>query len=159
MILILTLQTKAAKPVLGKYYREPKKSGPFPSHLFENLVRSIKEDHYVDDSGEILYYQTDIELYKSSKSKSNWFFQRGVVSSCFRTLSHSELVELASNLWLETFQFISKIIVLCPLIFVTMDKGFDVMMKYKIVSYIWHTLLLRLYCAMILILECNTWNR
>lgn len=72
MILILTLQTKAAKPVLGKYYREPKKSGPFPSHLFENLVRSIKEDHYVDDSGEIVYYQTDIELYKSSKSKSSW---------------------------------------------------------------------------------------
>ena len=71
MILILTLQTKAAKPVLGKYYREPKKSGPFPTHLFENLARSIKEDHYVDDSGEILYYQTDIELYKSSKSKSN----------------------------------------------------------------------------------------
>lgn len=91
MILILTLQTKAAKPVLGKYYREPKKSGPFPTHLFENLVRSIKEDHYVDDSGEILYYQTDIELYKSSKSKSNWFFQWGAVSSCFRTLSHSVL--------------------------------------------------------------------
>ncbi|KAF2291653.1 hypothetical protein GH714_027879 [Hevea brasiliensis] len=35
--------TKAAKPVLGKYYREPNKSGPFPFHLFRNLVKSIRE--------------------------------------------------------------------------------------------------------------------
>lgn len=62
--------TKAAKPVLGKYYREPKKSGPIPLHLIESLVRSITEDHYVDDSGEIVYYQTDPELFKSLKSKA-----------------------------------------------------------------------------------------
>ncbi|GMY10581.1 acyl-lipid omega-3 desaturase (cytochrome b5), endoplasmic reticulum-like [Fagus crenata] len=62
--------TKAAKHVLGKYYREPKKSGPFPFHLFENLVRSINEDHYVNDFGDIVYYQTDPELFKSFKTKS-----------------------------------------------------------------------------------------
>nr|AEF80000.1 fatty acid desaturase 3 [Corylus heterophylla] len=61
--------TKAAKPVLGKYYREPKRSGPFPIHLIKNLVRSIAEDHYVNDNGDIVYYQTDPELYKSSLSK------------------------------------------------------------------------------------------
>ncbi|KAJ9172502.1 hypothetical protein P3X46_015732 [Hevea brasiliensis] len=63
--------TKAAKPVLGKYYREPKKSGPFPFHLFRNLVASIREDHYVSDIGDIVYYQTDTQLYKLSKSKLN----------------------------------------------------------------------------------------
>ncbi|CAK7331184.1 unnamed protein product [Dovyalis caffra] len=60
--------TKAAKPVLGKYYREPKKSGPFPSHLFSNLLRSMGEDHFVSDTGDIVYYQTDPQL---DKSKSN----------------------------------------------------------------------------------------
>ncbi|KAF9665613.1 hypothetical protein SADUNF_Sadunf16G0141300 [Salix dunnii] len=54
--------TKAAKPVLGKYYREPKKSGPFPFHLFSNLMRSIREDHYVSDIGDVVYYQTDPRL-------------------------------------------------------------------------------------------------
>ncbi|KAK4363722.1 hypothetical protein RND71_018963 [Anisodus tanguticus] len=52
-------KTKAAKPVLGKYYREPKKSGPIPYHLIGNLVKSMKQDHYVSDNGEIVYYQTD----------------------------------------------------------------------------------------------------
>ncbi|KAB5520408.1 hypothetical protein DKX38_024727 [Salix brachista] len=51
--------TRAAKPVLGKYYREPRKSGPFPFHLFSNLVRSIGEDHYVSDTGDVVFYQTD----------------------------------------------------------------------------------------------------
>ncbi|KAJ6750752.1 hypothetical protein OIU85_001302 [Salix viminalis] len=54
--------TRAAKPVLGKYYREPKKSGPFPFHLFSNLVRSIGEDHYVSDTGDVVFYQTDPRL-------------------------------------------------------------------------------------------------
>ncbi|KAM7496437.1 hypothetical protein LguiA_020851 [Lonicera macranthoides] len=61
--------TKAAKPVLGKYYREPKKSGPIPFHLINNLVRSIHEDHYVSDTGEVVFYQTDNQLYGSSRSK------------------------------------------------------------------------------------------
>uniref|UniRef100_F6GUQ7 Omega-3 fatty acid desaturase, chloroplastic n=2 Tax=Vitis vinifera TaxID=29760 RepID=F6GUQ7_VITVI len=63
--------TEAAKPVLGKYYREPKKSGPIPAHLVKTLIKSMKEDHYVSDTGDILYYQTDPELYPSSHYKSN----------------------------------------------------------------------------------------
>nr|VDC72890.1 unnamed protein product [Brassica rapa] len=34
--------TEAAKPVLGKYYREPDKSGPLPLHLLGILAKSIK---------------------------------------------------------------------------------------------------------------------
>jgi omega-3 fatty acid desaturase (delta-15 desaturase) len=47
------------KPVLGKYYREPVKSGPFPLHLWKVLLKSLSEDHYVSDEGEILFYQRD----------------------------------------------------------------------------------------------------
>ncbi|XP_030540372.1 omega-3 fatty acid desaturase, chloroplastic-like [Rhodamnia argentea] len=60
--------TEAAKPVLGKYYREPKKSGPLPLHLLKVLTKSMKEDHYVSDSGDIVYYRTDPKL---SGSNSN----------------------------------------------------------------------------------------
>ncbi|NP_001296286.1 omega-3 fatty acid desaturase, endoplasmic reticulum-like isoform X1 [Gossypium raimondii] len=60
--------TKAAKPVIGKYYREPKKSGPIPFHLIENLVSSMKQDHYVSNSGEIVFYQTDPNLFSPPKS-------------------------------------------------------------------------------------------
>ncbi|XP_047321690.1 omega-3 fatty acid desaturase, endoplasmic reticulum-like [Impatiens glandulifera] len=55
--------TKAAKPILGKYYREPKRSGLFPFHLFGNLSRSMREDHYVSNEGDVVYYQTDPRLY------------------------------------------------------------------------------------------------
>ncbi|WCJ29167.1 fatty acid desaturase 3 [Euphorbia peplus] len=65
--------TKAAKPVLGKYYREPKKSGAFPFHLFDNLVKSLTEDHYVNDYGDVVYYQTDPTLYKFIKKKVSVF--------------------------------------------------------------------------------------
>ncbi|KAK1415490.1 hypothetical protein QVD17_31272 [Tagetes erecta] len=51
--------TEAAKPVLGKYYREPKKSQPLPFHLLGLLVSSMKRDHYVSDEGDVVYYQTD----------------------------------------------------------------------------------------------------
>lgn len=52
--------TKAAKPVLGKYYREPTKSrGPFPTHLIPVLVKSFKEDQYVSDEGDVVFYQSD----------------------------------------------------------------------------------------------------
>ncbi|CAK9151319.1 unnamed protein product [Ilex paraguariensis] len=61
--------TKAAKPVFGKYYRDPKKSGPIPFHLISNLVRSIQQDHFVSDSGDIVFYQTDSQLYGSPGSK------------------------------------------------------------------------------------------
>lgn len=66
------MQTAAAKPVLGKYYREPKKSGPIPLHLLNYLVRSIKQDHYVSDTGDVLFYQTDAQLYGSSQKKMEW---------------------------------------------------------------------------------------
>ncbi|KAJ7959828.1 Omega-3 fatty acid desaturase [Quillaja saponaria] len=62
--------TRAAKPVLGKYYREPKKSGPIPFHLIKNLLKSIKQDHYVSDTGDIVFYQTDPQLYGYSQTKS-----------------------------------------------------------------------------------------
>ena len=52
------------KTVLGKYYREPKTSGLMPFHLIKDLSRSIGQDHYVCDDGDIVYYQTDPELYE-----------------------------------------------------------------------------------------------
>ncbi|KAE8696516.1 Omega-3 fatty acid desaturase [Hibiscus syriacus] len=55
--------TEAAKPVLGKYYREPERSGPVPFHLIGNLITSLKKDHFVSDNGDVVYYQTDPELH------------------------------------------------------------------------------------------------
>ncbi|CAN1809062.1 Acyl-lipid omega-3 desaturase (cytochrome b5), endoplasmic reticulum [Linum perenne] len=65
--------TEAAKHVLGKYYREPKKSGAFPFHLFGYLVRSLGEDHYVSDTGDVVFYQSDPQIPKfpTPKSKSS----------------------------------------------------------------------------------------
>ncbi|XP_074287204.1 omega-3 fatty acid desaturase, chloroplastic-like [Silene latifolia] len=54
--------TEAAKPVLGKYYREPKKSAPLPLHLLGVFLQSLKKDHYVNDTDDIVYYQTDPDL-------------------------------------------------------------------------------------------------
>ncbi|XP_066360054.1 fatty acid desaturase DES3-like isoform X2 [Miscanthus floridulus] len=54
--------TKAAKPVLGRYYREPPKSGPLPLHLLGVLLRSLRVDHFVSDHGDVVYYQTDHDL-------------------------------------------------------------------------------------------------
>jgi acyl-lipid omega-3 desaturase len=65
------LQTEAAKPVLGKYYKEPKKSGPLPFHLSGVLVRSLKQDHYVSDTGGVVYYQTDTKMNTSSKKNAD----------------------------------------------------------------------------------------
>jgi len=58
----LTYQTEAAKPVLGKYYKEPQKSGPLPFHLLGVLARSMRVDHFVSDIGDVVYYQTDPQL-------------------------------------------------------------------------------------------------
>ena len=56
---------QAVKPVMGKYYREPQKSqGPIPTHLLEPLVRSFKQDHYVEDKGDIVFYKQDPQLVK-----------------------------------------------------------------------------------------------
>lgn len=59
--------TKAASPMLGKYYREPKKSGLIPFHLLPVLFKSMSEDHYVSDEGEVVFYQTDPQLTGSKK--------------------------------------------------------------------------------------------
>ncbi|KAK8345024.1 hypothetical protein V6Z11_A07G120300, partial [Gossypium hirsutum] len=56
--------TKAAKPVIGKFYREPKKSGAVPFHLINNLITSLAQDHYVSNSGDIVFYRTDLNLFK-----------------------------------------------------------------------------------------------
>uniref|UniRef100_A0A7R9VN38 Fatty acid desaturase domain-containing protein n=1 Tax=Chlamydomonas euryale TaxID=1486919 RepID=A0A7R9VN38_9CHLO len=58
--------TEACKPVMGPYYREPVKSGPLPTHLIEPLVRSFKEDHYVEDTGDIVYYKKAESLTQSA---------------------------------------------------------------------------------------------
>jgi acyl-lipid omega-3 desaturase len=60
------MQTEAAKPVIGKYYKEPKKSGPLPFHLFGMLAQSLKQDHYVSDTGDVVYYQTDSKMKTSA---------------------------------------------------------------------------------------------
>ncbi|RZR74664.1 hypothetical protein BHM03_00041068 [Ensete ventricosum] len=67
---VISFQTKAAKPVLGKYYREPEKSGPLPLHLFGVLLRSLRVDHFVSDEGEVVYYQTDPQPYGDWQQKS-----------------------------------------------------------------------------------------
>lgn len=65
------MKTEAAKPVLGKYYKEPKKSAPLPFHLIGDLIRSMKKDHFVSDTGDVVYYQTDPKLAGSSSSSSS----------------------------------------------------------------------------------------
>ncbi|XP_024536363.1 omega-3 fatty acid desaturase, chloroplastic-like [Selaginella moellendorffii] len=51
--------TKAIKPILGKYYRDPETSGPVPIHLFKVLSKSLKEDQFVADDGDVVFYQSD----------------------------------------------------------------------------------------------------
>ncbi|XP_074574225.1 omega-3 fatty acid desaturase, endoplasmic reticulum-like [Curcuma longa] len=63
--------TRAAKPVLGSYYREPEKSWPLPCHLFATLLRSLRVDHFVSDEGDVVFYQTDPQLQGAGHHKSN----------------------------------------------------------------------------------------
>lgn len=65
-------QTKAAKNVLGKYYREPEKSGPLPIHLYDVLEKSLRNDHFVSDDGDIVYYQTDPLYSATTITKQDW---------------------------------------------------------------------------------------
>ncbi|WJX58251.1 fatty acid desaturase (DSD1) [Trifolium repens] len=58
--------TKAAKPIFGKYYREPEKSSPLPFHLIKYLIQSMKQDHFVSDIGDVIFYQTDPQLNKKN---------------------------------------------------------------------------------------------
>jgi acyl-lipid omega-3 desaturase len=62
------MQTEAAKPVLGKYYKEPMKSGPLPFHLSGVLAQSLKQDHFVSDTGDVVYYQTDSKMNTSKNA-------------------------------------------------------------------------------------------
>ncbi|RDX60746.1 Omega-3 fatty acid desaturase, endoplasmic reticulum, partial [Mucuna pruriens] len=59
--------TKAAKAVIGEYYREPERSAPFPFHLIKYLVQSMRQDHFVSDTGDVVYYQTDPLLLHSHR--------------------------------------------------------------------------------------------
>ncbi|KAF3598845.1 hypothetical protein F2Q69_00038766 [Brassica cretica] len=59
---------EAAKPVLRKCYREPDKSGPLPLHLPRILAKGMKEDYYVRDEGDVVYYKADPNLYGDIKS-------------------------------------------------------------------------------------------
>lgn len=62
--------TQAVKPILGKYYKEPKRSqGPFPFHLIESFLNSLRINHFVSDSGDVIYYQTDPHLAIDGVSK------------------------------------------------------------------------------------------
>eukprot|EP00775_Hariotina_reticulata_P013647 gene13647-13770_t len=59
----LEAATEGAKKVMGPYYREPQKSsGLFPTHLWEPLVRSFSNDHFVADQGDVVYYQKDPKM-------------------------------------------------------------------------------------------------
>jgi len=69
MLCFVVLQTEAAKPVFGEYYKEPKKSAPLPFHLLGDLIRSLKTDHFVSDTGDVVYYQTDSQINGSAKSE------------------------------------------------------------------------------------------
>ena len=64
----VTMQTEAVKPVMGKYYREPEKSKSwFPFHLVRPLLKSFSEDSYVDDEGDVVFYQQDPKLAGNAK--------------------------------------------------------------------------------------------
>ncbi|KMZ70785.1 omega-3 fatty acid desaturase [Zostera marina] len=61
--------TKAAKPVLGKYYRQPEKSALLPFHLLRTVARSLSIDHFVSDDGDIVYYQNDLRINNKTEEK------------------------------------------------------------------------------------------
>ena len=53
--------TRHVKPVLGEYYFEPERAtGPLPWHLLRTLRKSFAACRYVDDHGEVVYYQRDV---------------------------------------------------------------------------------------------------
>ena len=55
----LTRATDACKGVMGKYYREPKKARfGIPTHLFACLAKSFRNDSFVEDDGNVLFYKS-----------------------------------------------------------------------------------------------------
>lgn len=57
--------------MLGKYYREPERSGPLPFHLLGVLARSMRVDHFVSDVGDVVYYKTDPQMSPGLKKTEN----------------------------------------------------------------------------------------
>jgi len=51
--------TAAIKPILGKYWVEPEKSGFFPLHLVGQWLKGVRDCKYVDDEGEVLSYKSE----------------------------------------------------------------------------------------------------
>lgn len=72
-----SVQTKAAKPVLGKYYRQPEKSALLPFHLLRTVARSLSIDHFVSDDGDIVYYQNDLRINNKTEEKQAWTIEQG----------------------------------------------------------------------------------
>lgn len=75
--------------MFGKYYREPKKSGPLPFHLLGILMKSFKKDHYVSDTGDVVYYQADSKLtgiHKWEKESADSLRNKGSLSLLARLL-------------------------------------------------------------------------
>ncbi|RRT47383.1 hypothetical protein B296_00053760 [Ensete ventricosum] len=50
---------------------EPVKSGPLPLHLFGVLAKSLARNHYVSDTGDVVYYQSDDRLSDAPETESH----------------------------------------------------------------------------------------
>ena len=49
--------------------REPEPSkGPIPFHLLRSLARSFSEDHFVSDTGDVVFYQKDPNFWQKVRS-------------------------------------------------------------------------------------------
>lgn len=54
--------TEGGKKVMGEYYREPKRCENvlgLPFHLLKPLIKSFKEDKFVENEGDVLYYKAN----------------------------------------------------------------------------------------------------
>eukprot|EP00775_Hariotina_reticulata_P001283 gene1283-1626_t len=61
--------TAAVIPVLGPYYRPPKRSpGPLPLHLVPILAKSFKQDRFVGDHGDVVFYTNPEDEQKAAKA-------------------------------------------------------------------------------------------
>ncbi|KAG5416175.1 hypothetical protein IGI04_003742 [Brassica rapa subsp. trilocularis] len=89
---------EAAKPVLRKCYREPDKSGPLPLHLLRILAKGMKEDHYVRDEGDVVYYKADPNLYGEIKRVSVSEYNQIKTTSTVNILSQSGKLKEAYEL-------------------------------------------------------------
>lgn len=62
-VVVAPLLLCVPRPSSVVLHREPKKSpGPIPTHLVEPLVRSFNNDHYVADTGDVVFYQKDARV-------------------------------------------------------------------------------------------------